>query len=128
MWTHYRWLPLVQGGVKTFCNEVTVEMSPTLKNTQPVDRLMELMKTLCSEPHPPIILGSFLADELEVEFLSNETGQKSLKTRKEVGTKEKGECNKIIRCQRYIQSSRSEEATSWRKRARDNPNRLNNLL
>ena len=87
-------------------------MSPTLKNTQPVDRLMELMKTLCSEPHPPIILGSFLADELEVEFLSNETGQKSLKTRKEIGTKEKGECNKIIRCQRYVPSSRSEEATS----------------
>ena len=44
---------------------------------------MELVKTLYSEPHSPIILGSFLADELEVEFLSNETGQKSPKTTKE---------------------------------------------
>ena len=63
--------------------KVTVEMCPTLKNTQLMDHLMELVKTVCSEPNSPIVLESFLADEFEVEFLSNETGQKSPKIRKE---------------------------------------------
>ena len=63
--------------------KVTVKMSPTVKNTQLMDRLMELEKTLYSERHLPITLGSLLADELEVQFLSNKTGQKLLKTRKE---------------------------------------------
>ena len=43
---------------------------------------MDLVKTLYKEPHSPIILGSFSADELEVKFLSKETGQKSSKTKK----------------------------------------------
>lgn len=63
--------------------KVTVEVCPTLKNTQLMDHLMELVKTLCSEPNSPIVLGLFLVDEFEVEFLSNETGQKSPKVRKE---------------------------------------------
>lgn len=41
---------------------------------------MELIETVYSEPTSPIIIGSFLADEAEVESLSNETHKtKSLK-------------------------------------------------
>ena len=80
--THYRRYSFVQDGVEIPC-KVTVEMSLTLKNTQIMDRLMKFVKTLYSEPHSSIILGSILADELEVEFLSNETGQKLPKTKKE---------------------------------------------
>ena len=69
--------------------KVTVEMSPTLKNTQLKDRSLEVVKTLYKEPHSPFILGSFLADGLEVEFHSNETGQKSPKTRKEENARRK---------------------------------------
>ena len=64
--TLYR--PLIQGGMEIPC-KVTVEMSPTLKNTQLKGRLMELVKTLYSKLHSPIILGSYLSDELEIEFL-----------------------------------------------------------
>ena len=35
--------------------KVTVKMSPTLKNTQLMARLMELVKTLYSELHSPTI-------------------------------------------------------------------------
>ena len=69
--------------------KVTVEMSPTLKNTQLKDRSLEVVKTLYKEPHSPFILGSFLADGLEVEFHSNETGQNSPKTRKEENARRK---------------------------------------
>ena len=41
--------------------KVTVDMSKSLKNTHLTDQLMELVKTLYSEPHSPIALGSFLA-------------------------------------------------------------------
>ena len=44
---------------------------------------MELVKTVYSEPTSPIILGSFLVDEIEIESLPNETHEtKSLKTEK----------------------------------------------
>ena len=59
--THYRKSPLVQGGMEIPC-QVTVEMSSTLKNGQLLDRLIELVEVVYSEPTPPIILGSFLAD------------------------------------------------------------------
>ena len=110
--THYRRSLLTQGGMETPC-KVTVEMSRTLNNMQLMDRLMELMKYLYSEPHSPIIIGSLLADELKVEFLSNKTGQKLPKAGKEEKTRQKkGEWNKIIQYQRYVTSPRSEEATS----------------
>ena len=110
--THYRRSPLTQGGMEIPC-KVTVEMSRTLNNMQLMDRLMELMKYLYSEPHSLIIIGSLLADELKVEFLSNKTGQKLPKTGKEEKTREKkSEWNKIIKYQRYVTSPRSEEATS----------------
>ena len=110
MSTHYRRSPLVQGGMEIPC-KVTFEMSLTLKNMQLMDHLMELIKTLY-KPHSPMILGSFLPDKVGVEFLSNETGQKSLKTRKEERTNEKSECNKIIQYQRNLLLSRSKEAMS----------------
>ena len=47
-------------------------MSPNLKNAQLLDRLMELIKNVHSEPKSCIIFGSFLSDENDVEFLSNE--------------------------------------------------------
>ena len=59
--THYIKSPLVQGGMRIPC-QVTVEMSSTLKNGQLLDRLIELVEAVYSEPTPPIILGSFLAD------------------------------------------------------------------
>ena len=71
--------------------KVTVGMSPTLKNAQFMNHLIELVKTLYSEPHSPIILESFLDEEIQVEFSSNKTGQKLLKTRKE----EKAQMKKV---------------------------------
>ena len=47
-------------------------MSPTLKNGQLLDRLIELVEVVYSQPKPPIILRSFLADENEVKCVSNE--------------------------------------------------------
>ena len=69
--THYRRSSLVQGSMK-ISYKVTVEMSPNLKNAQLLDRLMELIKNVHSEPKSSIIFGSFLSDENEVKFLSNE--------------------------------------------------------
>ena len=75
---HYRQSHLVQGCMEIPC-KVTVEMSPTLKSTQLMDCLMVLVKALYSEVYSPIILGWFLADELEGEFISNKTRQGSPK-------------------------------------------------
>ena len=75
---HYRRSHLVQGCMEIPC-KVTVEMSPTLKSTQLMDCLMVLVKALYSEVYSPIILGWFLADELEGEFISNKTSQGSPK-------------------------------------------------
>ena len=90
--THYRRSPLVQGGLEIPCN-VTVEMSPTLKNIQLLERLMKLEETVYSEPTSPIILGSFLSDEIEVDVLSKETSQEreAVKTSKKNETKQKEE-------------------------------------
>ena len=73
--TYYRRPPLVQDGMEILC-KVKVEMFPTLKNDQLMDRLMELVKTLYNEPGLLIILESFLADELDADIFSNETSQK----------------------------------------------------
>ena len=59
--THYRQsVPLAQGDME-IPYKVTVDMSKSLKNTHLTDQLMEFVKTLYSEPHSPIVLGSFLA-------------------------------------------------------------------
>ena len=52
--THYRKSPLVQRGMKLPC-QVTVEMSPTLKNGQLLDCLIELVEVVYSEPTPPVV-------------------------------------------------------------------------
>ena len=63
---HYRKSVLVQGRMEILC-QVKVEMSLTLKRGQILDRLIELVEVVYSEPMPLIILGSFVADEIEVE-------------------------------------------------------------
>ena len=79
--THYQTSALVQGSMEIVC-KVTVEMFPTLKNTQLLDRLIELVETAHNEPTSSI-LGSLFADEIEVLSLLNQTPEtKSLKTEK----------------------------------------------
>ena len=73
--THYRKSPLVQGGMEIPC-QVTVEIIATLKNGQLLDRLIEPVEVVYSEPTLPIILGSFLVDEIEVECVSNKICKK----------------------------------------------------
>ena len=68
---YYRKSPLVQGGMEIPC-QVTMEITPTLKNGQLLNRLIEPVETVYSEPTLPIILDSFLVDEIEVECVSNE--------------------------------------------------------
>ena len=60
-----------QGEMEIPC-QVTLEMSLTLRNGRLVDRLIELVEVVFSEPTSPIILGSFLVDEIDVECASNE--------------------------------------------------------
>ena len=77
--THYRRSLLVQGGI-----EIPRKVSQNVSDsTRLLDGFMELVKTVYSEPTSPIILGSFLVDEIEIESLPNETHEtKSLKTEK----------------------------------------------
>ena len=65
--TNYRRSPLVQGGLEIPCR-ITIQMSPTHKNAQLLDRLIELVEAVYTEPTSPEIMGSFLADEIEVDF------------------------------------------------------------
>ena len=90
--THYRKSPLVQSGMEIPC-QVTTEMSLNLKNGQLLDSLIQLVEVVYSEPMPPIIFGSFLADEIQVECVSNNIFKtNSLKTEKN----KKGKRDKII--------------------------------
>ena len=77
--THYRRSLLVQGGI-----EIPRKVSQNVSDsTRLLDGFMELVKTVYSEPTSPIILGSFLVDEIEIESLPSETHEtKSLKTEK----------------------------------------------
>ena len=87
--THYRKSPLVQGGVEIPC-QVTMEISPTFKDGQLLDRLIQLVEIVYCELMPPIILGSFLADEIEVECKSNKIRKtNSFKAKKRKNSKEK---------------------------------------
>ena len=73
--------------------QVTTEMSLNLKNGQLLDSLIQLVEVVYSEPMPPIIFGSFLADEIQVEYVSNNIFKtNSLKTEKN----KKGKRDKII--------------------------------
>jgi hypothetical protein len=47
-------------------------MSPTVKSRQLLDRLVEIVQVVYSEPDPPIILGSILFDDVEVAVTLNE--------------------------------------------------------
>ena len=57
--TNYRKSPLVQGGLEIAC-EVSVKMPPTVKNHMLIDKYLELVETLYSEPKEEVIFGSFI--------------------------------------------------------------------
>ena len=72
--TNYRRSPLVQGGLEIAC-KVTVRMPGTIKNHMPMDRYLELARTLYAEPKDEIILESFLCP-LDVPCASTNEGRK----------------------------------------------------
>ena len=57
--THYRRSPLVQGGLEIPC-KVSVKMPGTMKNHLLMDRYLELVRSLYTEPKNEVVLGSFL--------------------------------------------------------------------
>ena len=57
--THYRRSPLVQGGLEIPC-KVSVKMPGTMKNHLQMDRYLELVRSLYTEPKNEVVLGSFL--------------------------------------------------------------------
>ena len=63
---HYRRLPLVQGGLE-IPYRVKIIMVNTKKCSQVLDRYLDLIDTLYTEPNPPVILGSILSDNLIME-------------------------------------------------------------
>ena len=66
---HYRKSPLVQDGLEIPC-KVIVRMSLTVRNNQLLDRKLELVSTIYSEPDTPVIMGSILTHEKD--FLSTD--------------------------------------------------------
>ena len=68
--TNYRRSPLVQGGLEIPC-KITIQMSPTIKNSKLLDRLIELVGSVYTEPISPEIMGSFLVNEIDIEDVAN---------------------------------------------------------
>ena len=60
---NYRRSPLVQGGLEIPCR-VKITMANTKKCDQILDRYLDLISTLYTEPNPTLILGSILGDDL----------------------------------------------------------------
>ena len=60
---NYRRSPLVQGGLEIPCR-VKITMANTKKCDQILDRYLDLISTLYTEPNPPLILCSILGDDL----------------------------------------------------------------
>ena len=93
--------------------QVTLEMSLTLKNGQLVDRLIELVDVVFSEPTPPIILGSFLADEIDVECASNgicKTNSMKVEKRKRIKDTRSYDIRDMFRRQNEPDSKRLRDA------------------
>ena len=57
--THYRRSSLVQGGLE-IPFKVSVKMPGTMKNHLQMDRYLELVRSLYTEPKNEVVLGSFL--------------------------------------------------------------------
>ena len=57
--SNYRRSPLVQGGLEIQC-KVVVEMHPTVKNNQILERYLSLFDNMYTEPDNEVIVGSFL--------------------------------------------------------------------
>ena len=70
--THYRRSPLVQGGLEIRC-EVTVRMPATVKNHLLIEKYVELVKELYTDPKEEVIYGSFLSRATEVDFTAEAT-------------------------------------------------------
>jgi len=83
--TNHRRSPLVQGGLEIPC-KITIQMSPTRKNTQLLDRLIELVGSVYSEPTTPEIMGSFLVDEIEFEEVVNFEAEETSKPKQKKKT------------------------------------------
>ena len=79
---HYRKSPLVQGGLEIPC-KVIVRMSPTVRNNQLLDRLLELVSTIYSEPDTPVIMGSILTHEKDFLSTDKEPLSPPIKKKKE---------------------------------------------
>ena len=60
---NYRRSPFVQGGLEIPCR-VKITMANTKKCNLILDRYLDLISTLYTEPNPPLILGSILGDDL----------------------------------------------------------------
>jgi len=80
--TNYRRSPLVQGGLEIPC-KITIQMSPT---PQLLDRLIELVGSVYSEPTTPEIMGSFLVDEIEFEEVVNFEAEETSKPKQKKKT------------------------------------------
>lgn len=95
---NYRRSPLVQGGLEIPCR-VTIQMSPTQKNAQLLDRLIELVQTVYTEPTSPEIMGSFLADEIEVDFEADHETRKLEQKKKPVNPARSHDIRDMFRAQ-----------------------------
>ena len=62
--TNYRRSPLVQGGLEIAC-KVTVRMAGTVRNHMLLERYMQLVTELYTEPEEEVVLGSFLVRSCE---------------------------------------------------------------
>ena len=60
--TDYRRSPLVQGGLEIAC-KVSVKLPGSIRNQLLIDRYLELVKTLYTEPKNEVILGSFRSEQ-----------------------------------------------------------------
>ena len=101
-----------QGEMEIPC-QVTLEMSLTLKNGQLFDRLIELVDIVFSEPTPPIILCSFLADEIDVECASNgicKTNSMKVEKRKRIKDTRSYDIRDMFRRQNEPDSKRLRDA------------------
>lgn len=79
---HNRRSPLVQGGMEIPCL-ISIKMASTLKNTQLVEKYLELVNQKYAEPKEEEILGSFVNDiENEKEALLGAREKKNTPKRK----------------------------------------------
>ena len=60
---HYQ-SPLIQGATETLC-KVFVRMQLVIRNNEILERFLDLVKSVYSEPEFPVILASLQTDEIK---------------------------------------------------------------